>query len=61
MQENTFDIGWTTGRARRIYGTARHVSATQLQNNFAPHNLRVALADLNPNHPMWRAAYDDYY
>ena len=42
MQENTFDIGWQENTANRVYGTSRHVSATNLNANIAPTNLNTA-------------------
>ena len=49
MQENTFDIGCQENIANRIYGSGRHVSATNLNANIAPANLKTALAGNNPD------------
>ena len=61
MQENTFDVGWNENKARRVCGTARHVSASSLKHNFAPPNLRTALVESNPDNITWRAAHDEEY
>ena len=61
MQENTFDIGWQENIARRIFGTGRHVSASNLNANIAPHNLKFALAGNNPNRKVWDASYNEEY
>ena len=39
----------------------RHVSAAGLHRNFAPPNLRTALAQTNPDRDTWNAAYDEEY
>ena len=61
MQENTFDIGWNFEMAHRVYGIGRHVSATNLNANLAPANLRIALAGSNPDKKIWNSAYDEEY
>ena len=61
MQENTFDIGWNFEMAHRVYGIGRHVSATNLNSNFAPMNLCTALAGSNHNNKIWNSAYDEEY
>lgn len=43
IQENIFDIGWESDKARQLFGCGRHVSATNLHNNCARPNLRTAL------------------
>ena len=47
--------------AHRVDGIGRHVSATNLHRNFAPANLRIALAGNNPNNKIWNSAYDKEY
>ena len=47
MQKNTFNIGWQENIDRHIFGTGRHVSATNLNANIAPPNLKSALAGRN--------------
>ena len=61
MQENTFDVGWSNNFAHRVFGTGRHVSATNLHFDCAPANLRTALAGSNPDQKIWNAAYDEEY
>ena len=61
LQENTFDIGWDEHKARRIFGCGRHVSATDLHNNYAPPNLKTAFASNNKDRKIWRDAYDEEY
>ena len=56
MQENTFDIGWNFEMAHRVYGIGRHVSATNLNANLAPANLKIALAGSNPDKKIWNSA-----
>ena len=57
LQENTFDVGWASDRACRIFGCGRHVSAATLANNYAPPNLRMALA---PNNEESLMEYERY-
>ena len=38
-----------------------HVSATNLNASFAPPNLKIALADNNPDKQTWRSSYDEEY
>ena len=45
--------------AHRVYGIGRHVSATNLNSYFAPANLRIALADSNPDNKIWKSAYNE--
>ena len=47
MQENTFDIGWQENIACYIFGTGRHVLATNLNANIAPPNFESALNGIN--------------
>ena len=47
--------------AHCVYHIGRHVSATNLHRNFAPTNLRIALAGNNPNNKIWNSAYDEEY
>ena len=61
MQENTFDIGWQEDIAHRVYGSGRHVSATNLHTNCAPANLKIALAGSNPDNKVWRSSYNEEY
>ena len=61
MQENTFDISWQENIACRIFGSGRHVSATNLNANIAPPNLKSALAGSNPNQKVWDASYNEEY
>ena len=61
IQENTFDVGWSFDKARRSFGYSRHVSAQNLHQNFAPPNLRTALAASNPDRDIWDAAYNEEY
>ena len=61
MQENTFDVGWSDNFAHRVFGSGRHVSATNLHFDCAPANLRTALAGSNPDRKIWNAAYDEEY
>ena len=61
IQENTFDIGWNFEMAHRVYRIGRHVSATNLNSNFSPANLRIALAGSNPDSKIWNSAYDKEY
>ena len=61
MQENTFDIGWNFEMEHHVYGIGCHVSATNLNTNFAPANLRIALAGSNPDNKIWNSAYDEKY
>ena len=61
MQENTFDIGWSYDKARRTFGSVRHVSAANLNQTLAPANLRIALASNNPDRLIWSDAYDEEY
>ena len=61
MQENTFYIGWIFEMAHRVYRIGRHVSATNLNSNFAPANLQIALAGSNPDSKIWNSAYDKEY
>ena len=56
MQENTFDVGWSFDKARRIFGSADHASATKSHRNFAPPHLRTALSPTNPDRGTWEAA-----
>ena len=58
MQENTFDIGWQENIACCIFGTGRYVSAANLDANFAPPNLKTALAGSNPDRRVWDASYN---
>ena len=59
MQENTFDIGWQENIARCIFGTGRHISATNLNANGAPVNLKFSLAGSNPDQKVWDASYNE--
>ena len=61
MQENTFDIGWNFDMAHHVYGIGRHVSATNLNVNLAPANLKIALAGSNPDKKIWNSAYNEEY
>ena len=61
IQENIFDIGWESDKARQLFGCGRHVSATNLHNNCARPNLRTALLLSNKDRDIWRAAYDEEY
>ena len=61
MQENTFDIGRNFEMAHQVYGIGRHVSATTLNTNFAPPNLKIALAGSSPDNKIWNSAYDEEY
>ena len=61
IQENTFDIGLNFEMAHRVYGIGRHVSATNLNTNFAPANLRIALAGSNLDNKAWNLVYDKEY
>ena len=47
--------------AHRVYGIGRHISATNLNSNFSPANLRIALAGSNPDNKIWYSAYDEEY
>ena len=47
--------------AHRIYGIDCHVSATNLHTNFAPANLRIALAGSNPDNKKWNSTYNEEY
>ena len=61
MQENTFDMGWNFEMSHRVYGIGRHISATKLNANLFPANLRVTLAGSNPNNKIWKSIYDEKY
>ena len=61
MQENTFNIGWQENIAQRIFGTDRHVSASNLNANIAPHNLKSALAGNNLDQKVWDSSYNEEY
>ena len=61
MQENTFDIGWQENITCHIFGTGRHVSAANLNANFAPLNLKTALTGSNPNRRVWDASYNEEF
>ena len=63
VQENTAEIGWPAGKARRAFGCARHAPAASLHRSFAPPNLRSALAETNPDNqkvglPMMKSMMD---
>ena len=61
MQENTFNIGWNFEMAHCVYSIGRHVSATDLNVNLAPANLKMVLAGSNPDKKIWNLAYDEEY
>ena len=61
MQENIFDVGWSDNLAHRVFEIGQHVSASNLQFDCAPANLRTALAGSNPDQKIWNAAYDEEY
>ena len=61
MQENTFGIGWQENIACHIFGTGRHVSATNLNANIAPPNLKSILTGSHPNQKVWDAPYNEEY
>ena len=61
MQEITFKIGWQENIACRIFGTGRHVSATNSNANIASLTLKSALAGSNPNQKVWDASYNKEY
>ena len=59
IQQNTLRLGWQNDIARKVCGTARHVSASSLTSTLPPANLLKAFAAHNPDAPVWRAAYDE--
>ena len=61
IQENTFDIGWNFEMAHRVYGIGRHGSATTLNTNFAPSNLKIALAGSNSDKKILNSANNEEY
>ena len=61
IQENIFNIGWQENIACYIFGTGRHVSATNLNANINPSNLKSALAGSNPNRKVGDASYNEKY
>ena len=61
LQENTLRLGWEEDTSSKLYGHGRHVSAGTLVSTLAPHNLRIGLAEKNPDSETWRAAYDEEY
>ena len=61
IQENTFGIGWQENIAHHIFGTRKHASATNLNANVAPANLKSALAGSNPDRKVWHASYNEEY
>ena len=44
-----------------VYTDGRHVSATNLNANIAPANLKTALAGNNPDRHTWNSSYNEEY
>ena len=59
LQENTFEIGWQDGLARRVHGFGRHVSTAGLSTMQAPSNLTKALRSRDRD--IWNEAYNKEY
>ena len=47
--------------AHQVYTIGRHVSATTLNANFSPPNLKIALAGSNPDNKISNLAYNEEY
>ena len=56
-----FDYFWNFDMAHCVYGICCYVSATKLHKNFAPTNLKIALAGSNPDNSIRNSAYDEEY